>query len=222
MRGVSDHSASGNEPSSTIQAPGRNSWGQTKLAGRGDRDLLHLTQSHTNAVSVWDITVSVCGGEGMCPITITGTTSKTEWGPLEKLLPKGSRRVCGNQWDDGSGLSCASQLESSPLISGPETLANQFRQANTYYVGWQNLSVQMSYRTHCCFKLWMAALLCQPHPVQAFCGSWENPDCVSESITLVIVQDKGWFLCTLYDPHALKHFLFFVSFSYVEFGVILL
>lgn len=71
----------------------------------------------------------------MCPITIMGTNSKTEWGPWRNRCQKGSRGVCGNQWDDGPGLSCASHLESSPLISGPETLANQFNPANKYYVG---------------------------------------------------------------------------------------
>ena len=125
-------------------------------------------------------------GEGMCPITIMGTNSKTEWGPWRNRCQKGSRGVCGNQWDDGPGLSCASHLESSPLISGPETLANQFSPANKYYVGWQNSSVQMSCRTRCCFKLWMAALPCGPRPAQALCGPRGNPDCVGEPITLFV------------------------------------
>lgn len=54
-----------------------------------------MQRSSRNAypwVCLWDITVSVCEGEGMCPITIMGTTSKTEWGPLEKLLPKRQQR----------------------------------------------------------------------------------------------------------------------------------
>lgn len=131
---------------------------------------------------VWYNSVCLCVEEKACvPLPLWGQTQRQKGGPWRNCCQKGSRGVCGNQWDDGLGLSCASHLESSPLISRPETLANQFSPANKYYVGWQNLSVQMSCRTHRCFKAWTAALLCP-----TFCGHRENPDCVSEPITLFI------------------------------------
>lgn len=69
----------------------------------------------------------LCVEEKACvPLPLQGLTQRQNGGPLRNCCQKGSREVCGNQWDDGSGLSCASHLESSPLISGPETLANQF------------------------------------------------------------------------------------------------
>lgn len=52
---VSGHSASGNEPASTIQAAGRNSWGQTALAGWGDWDFLHLAQSYTDTTFTCEV-----------------------------------------------------------------------------------------------------------------------------------------------------------------------
>ena len=138
-------------------------------------------------VFVWYNRVCVCEEEKACvPLPLWGQTQRQNGGPWRNCCQKGSRGVCGNQWDDGSGLSCASHLESSPLISEPETLANQFSPANKYYVGWQNSSVQMSCRTRCCFKLWMAALPCGPRPARPLYGPRENPDCVSEPITLFI------------------------------------
>ncbi len=151
---VSGHSASGLVMSPAAQyrhragtAEDRQSW-QDGATGT----LLHLTQSHANAASTF---VCACVYVCVCvPLPLWGQSQRQNGGPWRNCCQKGSRGVCGNQWDDGSGLSCASHLESSPLISRPETLANQFGPANKYYVGWQNLSVQMSCRTCCCFKLW--------------------------------------------------------------------
>ena len=130
------------------------------------------------------VCVCVCVERACVPLPLWDKLKDRMGGPWRNCCQKGSRGVCGNQWDDGSGLSCTSHLESSPLISGPETPANQSSPANQHYAGWQNLSVQMSCRTRRRFELWMAALLCRPRPVQAFCGPPENPDCASEPVTL--------------------------------------